>query len=578
MALSARVVIPTAFLLFAAVSVGRPTDAAAAKAKVAESATVAEGRRHFEVGLALLKEKNFGAALGEFREAYALTQRPSALRNVAQCQRELHQFAAAFTSLEHLLSAHGSELKAPDKVAIQRAIEELRQLTAVVDVRVTPPGADVYVDNAKVGVTPLDRFRMDSGSRKLRVTKTGYDPLERALEIVSMKDLVVTAQLAAEVTTGRLVVREMSGLPVTVFVDGLTVGQAPYEGDVAPGSHTVEARGDRVAAKARTVEVVKKGRVEVTLETVALTGRMRVRVTPANAVLRVDGGPLQVGSYDAELAIGRHALTVEAPGYARVDRYVDVFAGEAVTQDLVLAAIVQAPEPEPSPAPVLYVPPPPDYEGFYSQLGLHYAQGLTPFPAADCPKDANTYQCASGDAMGGATSLRLGYSTGVIAFEGVVAGTVDARSDERKVSLLKDPSNVQLDVTQNYFTVRGFAGGGLRVLTPGTVRFTMGATPGYSMQSYSLTNRYTNGATYRAKATHANFALLVDAGFVIGASPGTKVLLGVTAWADFVGQDVSTDPGTYVDATRTTKSEPAYQVAPSMNWTIMPTFGFQFGH
>ena len=118
----------------------------------------------------------------------------------------------------------------------------------------------------------------------------------------------------------------------------------------------------------------------------------------------------------------------------------------------------------------------------------------------------------------------------------------------------------------------------MRFLTEGAVRFTLGVTPGYSVQSYGLTNLYTNGSTYRAKASNGNFAMLLDAGFVIGPSPGAKVILGVTAWADFVGSDVFTDPGTYLDATRATKSEPAYQVAPSMNWIIMPTFGFQFGH
>ena len=43
--------------------------AVAAKPKAVESSATAEARRHFEVGLTLLKEKNFSAALGEFRES-----------------------------------------------------------------------------------------------------------------------------------------------------------------------------------------------------------------------------------------------------------------------------------------------------------------------------------------------------------------------------------------------------------------------------------------------------------------------------------------------------------------------------
>ena len=555
-----------------------PRLAVAAPKGAAETPIMAEARRHFEVGLAMLKERNFGAALTEFRESYALGHRPSALRNIAQCQREMHEYAAAFGSLELLLSAHGGELKPADRPAIQRALEELRQLTALVDVRVTPAGADVFVDGVKQGVTPLERMRVDAGTRKLRVTKAGFEPVEKTLEIVSMRDTTVTAELPAEVTTGRLVVREMSGIPVTVFVDGKSVGMAPYEADLAPGAHVVEAKSDRVAAKPRTVEIVKKGRFEVVLETAPLTGKLRIRATPANATVSVDGAASRLGGFEGDLSLGRHALVVEAPGYARVERLVDVVAGESVVQDVILAAIPVAPEPVAVTAPPPHVDPEPDYEGFYTQLAIHYAQGLTAFPGMPCPKDANTYQCSSGDPIGGASTLRLGYSIGVLGFEGVAGAEVDFRTDERKAITIANPADVQPNVTRTYLTMRGFFGGGLRILTPGHVRFTMGATPGYALQSYSLRSSYATGSSYNASASGGNFAMLLDAGFLFGPSPGTKVLLGVQAFADFVGSDVYTSPGTYVDTTKVTRSEPAYQVAPSMNWTIMPTFGFQFGH
>jgi hypothetical protein len=311
---------------------------------------------------------------------------------------------------------------------------------------------------------------------------------------------------------------------------------------------------------------------------VALTGKLRLRATPADAALRIDGGPPALGAFDGELPIGRHAVSVDAPGYARVDRLFDIVAGEALVQDIVLAPI---PRPaETAPVPAAPVAREPEYEGFYTQLTLHYAHGLTPFTGAACPKDANTYQCSSGDAMGGATTLRLGYSVGVLGFEAVGLGEVDYRTDKREV--IKVASEAQLlenpNVERAYLTTRGFVGGGLRILTPGRVRFTLGATPGYSMQSYSLSNTYANGSTYRTQGKASNFGMLLDTGILIGSSPGTKVVIGVTAYADFVGQQVFTDSGSYLDSTRTSRNEPAYLVAPTMNWMIMPTFGFQFGH
>jgi hypothetical protein len=574
----ARLALRSSFAL-ALLSAAAPVRVARAAPKAgAETPAMAEARRHFEVGLAMLKERNFSAALTEFRESYALGHRPSALRNIAQCQREMHEYASAFGTLETLLSAHGGELKPADRTAIQRALEELRQLTALVDVRVSPAGAEVAVDGSKRGVTPLERLRVDAGTRKLRITKPGFEPLEKTLEIVSMKDTAIGGELVAEVSTGRVVVRELSGIPVTVFIDGKSVGMAPYEAELPPGAHVVEGRSDRVVAKPRTVEVVKKGRFEVVLETAPITGKLRIRATPPSATVSIDGAAPRLGGFEGDLALGRHALVVEAPGYARVERLVDVVAGESVVQDVILAAIpVAAPDPGP-PVPPPHVDPEPDYQGFYTQLALHYVQGLTAFPGAPCPKDANTYQCASGDPMGGASKLRLGYSFGVIGLEGVAGAEVDVRSDERKTLAIVSPADAQPNVSRTFLTMRGFFGGGLRILTPGHVRFTIGATPGYAIQSYSVRNTYATGSSYNASASGGNFAMLLDAGFLFGPSPGTKVLLGVQAFADFVGADTFTAPGSYVDTTRVTRSEPAYQVAPSMNWFILPTFGFQFGH
>ena len=578
MGLRVRRVNPSvAACVLAGLVVCAPGATAAPKAG-AESPAMAEARRHFEVGLALLKEKNFNGGLSEFREAYALSKRHSALRNIAQCERELHQYAAAFRTLERLLAVHGADLKAPDRAATQRALEELRQLTAVVDVRITPIGADVAVDGLKVGVTPLERYRIDSGTRNIRVTKTGYDAIDRAVEVASMKDTTVTGELALEVTTGHLMVREATGAAVTVFVDGKSVGKAPFEGDLAPGSHVVEARGERVVAKPRSVEVAKRGRLEVTLETVPILGKLRVRATPADAVLRVNGGIAVVGAFEGELPIGQHTLVVEAPGFSRVERLLDITAGETIVQDVALAAI-PVPVLPPREEPVRHeVPHEPVYDGLYSQLALHYVHGLTPFSAAACPKDANTYRCESGAAAGGGASLRVGYSFGVVGLEAAVLGDIDSRTDTRRIVTAPTVLPAEVDVDRAFLTTRGFVGGGLRILTPGTVRFTMGVAPGYALQSFSVTNTYKSGVSSRAGATGEHFAMLFDLGVTFGATPGTKFLIGATAMAEFVGEELRTGSSTYTDARKVDVVEPPYQVAPSMNWLLLPTVGFQFGH
>ncbi|MGZ5969926.1 MAG: hypothetical protein ACXWP4_19775, partial [Polyangiales bacterium] len=70
----------------------------------------AEAKKHFDLGLKLYKEKETEAALLEFEKSYELGKRPSALRNKAQCLRDLKRSSEAFAAYQKLLDAHAAEL------------------------------------------------------------------------------------------------------------------------------------------------------------------------------------------------------------------------------------------------------------------------------------------------------------------------------------------------------------------------------------------------------------------------------------------------------------------------------------
>jgi len=65
---------------------------------------------------------------------------------------------------------------------------------------------------------------------------------------------------------GHLVVKAKAGRPTRVLVDGVDRGQAPWEGDVAPGPHVVSIGGAPPGAAAQHVDVEAGGTVAVLLD------------------------------------------------------------------------------------------------------------------------------------------------------------------------------------------------------------------------------------------------------------------------------------------------------------------------
>jgi hypothetical protein len=107
------------------------------------------------------------------------------------------------------------------------------------DISSIPSDADVYLDDAFEGHTPLRIVNLEEGSYMLRIDKAGYDSWIQAITIVSGKIIFITAPLTPTPTTiptpsptptessigtgGLYVVSEPTA---TVFVDGIEFGKS----------------------------------------------------------------------------------------------------------------------------------------------------------------------------------------------------------------------------------------------------------------------------------------------------------------------------------------------------------------
>jgi len=208
-----------------------------------------EARTEYEAGRNLLEIHDNQGAYLKFKHASDLSSDPRLLWNMAICQKEMHHYAKAVVLVERYLRDGGDKMSAETRqtaVATRNALKGLYSTATLVD---APAGASVFVDNEKVGVTPMMApLDLDVGSHQIRLEHPDYELAQYALEeVAGGKPLTVNVKMKS-LTEGQLHIFASPG--DTIVVDGTVVGSERWDGNVKPGRHTVKI----TALKKKTYE------------------------------------------------------------------------------------------------------------------------------------------------------------------------------------------------------------------------------------------------------------------------------------------------------------------------------------
>ncbi len=231
-------------------------DAAEAKrATEAPDQATLEARRHFKSGTKLYRDGNYGGALAEFEEAYRRKPGAGSLQNVALSQKGLFRYAEAVTTLEQLLSRHGTELSEGERKAVDDALGELRGLVASVKLRVVPDSARVLLDGKLL--TPAEwavPLVLNVGEHALNVDAPGYSPERRVLRIAGgQRELPVDVQLRC--VSGFVDVTS-NDPTANIAIDGLPKARRAYKGPVDPDTdHLLQVYREGVEPFEQTFQV-----------------------------------------------------------------------------------------------------------------------------------------------------------------------------------------------------------------------------------------------------------------------------------------------------------------------------------
>ena len=161
----------------------KPAPAASASAQGAPTSQEAE--KHYEAGLAFVKGDKWAEAREEFRQAYASSAQLKYLAALIKAEIATGQDANAASHLVAMLQRR-SELDPNTLAQAEEKLAELRKKVGRATIRVNVEGAEVLVDGAVVGTSPLSgEVFVGSGRRTFQARKAGFATAEQSVDVAA---------------------------------------------------------------------------------------------------------------------------------------------------------------------------------------------------------------------------------------------------------------------------------------------------------------------------------------------------------------------------------------------------------
>jgi tetratricopeptide (TPR) repeat protein len=136
-------------------------------------------------GISLREQGRDEEALALFERAYADTQAPRALAQVALAQQALGRFVEAEANLEQALTSADDAFIRRNREHLEGALGEIRERLGDLTVAGGVDGAEIFIGGQAVGVLPLDApVRVVAGSVAIEVRAPGY---ERFIDTVQVR-------------------------------------------------------------------------------------------------------------------------------------------------------------------------------------------------------------------------------------------------------------------------------------------------------------------------------------------------------------------------------------------------------
>ena len=188
-------------------------------------------------------------------------------------------------------------------------------------------GADVYVDDNKVGTMPMERIPMKSGMHKVTISNPLYLPYQAN---VTIQDSAVYQLHPDKLVSNHAIVTIHAVEDATIWVDGERKGTSVWSGALTIGSHTVECRKESHRHTVKEIKINSTNPVTFDCEAPqAIYGTLHATSTPADADVYIDGEKVGMTPFlQQTVLIGEHKILFAKEGYKSEEQTIVVNEGE----------------------------------------------------------------------------------------------------------------------------------------------------------------------------------------------------------------------------------------------------------
>ncbi|MBX3185901.1 MAG: PEGA domain-containing protein [Labilithrix sp.] len=309
-----------------------PTPAHAQKPKTVRDQLPEEAKKHWDAALQLYQRGNWDGARTSFNAAYEASKNPRVLFNVAVCEKNLGRYGRAIDIFKRELAEGKGQLTPSEEADVKAQIAGLEQYVAQLTIDVSEAGAEVYVDDAKVGTSPLPGpVSVQLGERRVRVSKPGFADAQRSIELKGGASGAVQIKLVPNVKTQLVSVSVVGPTNAIVKIDGKEVGSAPYKGQVTvspePHQFTAEATGWVPTTQSAVVRENEALNLTLQMSEEQQKGKLVVFAKPEGATIEIDGKQVGATRWEGPVGVGTHQIVVKKQGHYTWSYDVDVPKG-----------------------------------------------------------------------------------------------------------------------------------------------------------------------------------------------------------------------------------------------------------
>lgn len=200
----------------------------------------------FHRGVELFQDEAYRAALIEFERAYEISPDYRLLYNIGGTKLQLQDFLGASQAYERYLREGGQAIPRDRREEVEPLLRSLQGRVGRITVAVNRDGADVFVDDIKVGQTPITgTVSVNVGRHRVAVRAPDGSSDSQIVDVAGDEIAEVSIVLTAPKEVVKIVTTEAkSRLLRTLALSGWGIGGALLIGSITTGALAQKANHD----------------------------------------------------------------------------------------------------------------------------------------------------------------------------------------------------------------------------------------------------------------------------------------------------------------------------------------------